>query len=917
MSLKEFTKEVFTRYGLTEEEINVYLAYLRVPRSTITQAWMFCGEENYEVEKITEITKKLEDNGFVKKISGIIDRYIPLEPFFELFTHESEEFRNEIGIIKDNVLADQSDRFENLEQIQDKSINEVETAVETQLNAFVADSDTKDQAKKERIDNAKNRFTTTSKEVEKEVHNKIEADYSRLTGDVNKADQDADNIWDSNSQKFTNDNGALNKEVSGFTESENKKLEDLVSSENSKLEILSSKQIEDSKNQESKIHQIMDSLNSDLKSISESFVSDNESGINTATDNLNGLIADLLKDFASRIEGLEKELKKELDDHVERHKNVANELKPRMEQILEKYLERMNKVVTDLKSRITKILQQHADHVKSTTTNLKDQLVSTVDSRHNQMSKIATDFKDHVAQLIDNLLTNANNFTDFSEDMANKGFFWIGKKKKYKEKNEQVIQDVLTYTEPLKEKFANESSELIDGTNQTSEKLKSEISEIMNNENNTLKEQTDDLDRKAQETISAELETLATDMASEIDSTLQGGIKDCADTTVKLKDSVEKSFSTHHDQYQSNINRHKEDVLRHYSDLDGDIKRKNQDWVREVDGKFQGGKREISTEIETQTTAIEEYKTNQTQNINEFKNNQIQNLKDYNSKVVNKNNEHSKTFGNDVNQLKEQQRALFDELLNKVRTDFDESKKFVSEKIDNEIKLWDGESADMDKNLSVMLADHKTKYDENAHSLQDKLSTTIRDNTQNVKDAIADFTLEFMNAIDDSTEKAENNEDKLKDISTAAAAIPEFSEVKTWHTIGKDALIAAIKDAVYRVKSSIIIVTPIVVPEILQLIAEYAFQKKAARFMLTSHWDMDAYGTIIKKMMQLDNIQFRNLTSQGEYFACTRDAEEVILAPYTEDESQLISMVSTQDGYTKLYSSVIGPMFLSNSRPIK
>jgi hypothetical protein len=35
MSLKEFTKEVFTRYGFSEEHINIYLVYLRVPRASI------------------------------------------------------------------------------------------------------------------------------------------------------------------------------------------------------------------------------------------------------------------------------------------------------------------------------------------------------------------------------------------------------------------------------------------------------------------------------------------------------------------------------------------------------------------------------------------------------------------------------------------------------------------------------------------------------------------------------------------------------------------------------------------------------------------------------------------------------------------------------------------------------------------
>ncbi|MFW9896947.1 MAG: hypothetical protein ACFFD7_14165, partial [Candidatus Thorarchaeota archaeon] len=151
----------------------------------------------------------------------------------------------------------------------------------------------------------------------------------------------------------------------------------------------------------------------------------------------------------------------------------------------------------------------------------------------------------------------------------------------------------------------------------------------------------------------------------------------------------------------------------------------------------------------------------------------------------------------------------------------------------------------------------------------------------------------------------------------ASSSIPEISRVTTWQVVGRDAMIAVIKDAVYRVKSSIIIVTPIVVPEILQVVSEYAFQKKAARFMLTSHWDLQQYSGIIAKMRQLGNIQFRQLQTAGEFYAVTRDAEEVILAPATDKEGEMIAVVSNQEGYAKLYSQFVGPIFQAQSRPIQ
>ncbi|MFX0040774.1 MAG: hypothetical protein ACFFCY_01370 [Promethearchaeota archaeon] len=751
MSLKDFTKEVFTRYGFTEEHINIYLVYLRVPRATPSEVFMTLTESNESLtyETVLEVTNWLVEKGFLKRVEGIVDRYIPLQPYFELFTNESEKFRDEIAKIKDTILADQSDRFEKLETIQNKSIGEVETAVDKQVTTFFEDSDSKNNTKRNRIDSATGRFTKTTKTLE------------------------------------------------------------------------------------SNIHTIMDKLNSNLKDISDTSVNKNETEITTTKDNLTTLISNLLNDFSTRVENMEKELKMELDEHVERHKNTANQLKPKMEQILEKYLERMEKVVTDLKAKISNILKEHITHVKNTTDTLQTKLKAIVDDRHRTLTDQTNDFKSTTLTLIDNLLEHANRFTDFSEDMAKKGFFWMGKKKKYKARHETTIQNILKYSEPMKPDFIKTCDDYVADTRGTTDSIKIDVTDTMTNENDGLANETNDLDYRAQETIEAQLETLATDLAGEVDDTLQTGVKDCSDTRIKLKDSLESSLKTHHRQYDDAIENHKDNSLKHYTDFDLEIKRISADWTRDVNTDFENGKRNCS------------------------------------------------------------------------------------EKIDSEIRLWNAEAKDMDTNLSDMLADHKSKYEQNAKTLQNSLSNTTRDTIQNVKDAIADFTLQFMNSIDDATELAENNEGKLNDIHQASSSIPEISKITTWPVVGKEAMIAAIKDAIYRVKSTIIIVTPYVVPDILQVVSEYAFQKKAVRFMLTSHWDLQQYSGIIGKMKQLGNIQFRQLQTAGEYFAVARDAEEVILAPATEKESEMISIVSDQVGYSKLYSQFIGPIFLANSRPIK
>ena len=809
MSLKEISKEVFTRYGLTEDDINVYVKYLGVPQCSISEAFMYFEEGTIEYSKVEEITQKLVENNFLKKVEGIVDRYIPLEPYFELFTDQSDLFRKEIATTKDGVLADQSKRFEKLESIQNNSINEVETAVSTQVKAFFDDSDQKNTDKKARIDKATGRFTETSKTLESDLHNNIEKDFSELSNDLTQLDNE---------------------------------LEAIKTSQNDSTSAL-----------EKNVHSIIDGL-----------ISNNDGAINTAKGNINKIIADLLGDFSSRVDTLEKELKKDLDGHVDRHKTIANELKPRMEQILEKYLERMDKIIADLKERISKLLSEHSNHLKSTTKNVESGIHTKVDNRHLEIKDIVNSYKNRGLTLLENLLTQSNRFSDLAEGIATTGFFF-GKSKKLKYINawKVVETEVANISRPFKDDFVNECNKYINETQGTSDELKKEVTDTMTAENSSLATETTDLDKRGQETISAELDTLATDMAVEIDSTLQSGVKDCSDTTVKLKDSLENSLKQHHRDYDDAIGKHKDGTLKHYTDFDAEIK-----------SKLSSGKGDSTTECNTQINTINEFKT-----------------------------KHKKTV---------------DDRESKIRTDFNNSKINSSEKIDAEISLWNEESADMNKLITDTLKDHKKKYKDNAETLQNSLSDTTKDTIQEVKDAIADFTLQFMNSIDDATEKAENNEAMLKDIHEASSTVQDkLGIIKTWHTVGRTALVAVMKDAIYRTKSSVIVVMPKVLPEILQVISEFAFQRKAARFMITAQFDLQTYGDILKKMMALGNIQFRSLTAQGEFYAITRDAEEIIICPNSPKEHEMVSVVSNQDLYARLYSQIIGPTFMSNSRPIK
>ena len=79
MSLKEISKELFTRYGLNDIEIRIFIAYLGLPQTTSSMISEYLGI-SYEEVKIA--TEKLVEIGFVKPVL-----FLQLDLYNKLFTN--------------------------------------------------------------------------------------------------------------------------------------------------------------------------------------------------------------------------------------------------------------------------------------------------------------------------------------------------------------------------------------------------------------------------------------------------------------------------------------------------------------------------------------------------------------------------------------------------------------------------------------------------------------------------------------------------------------------------------------------------------------------------------------------------------------------------------------------------------------
>ncbi|MHA1376195.1 MAG: toll/interleukin-1 receptor domain-containing protein [Promethearchaeota archaeon] len=90
-------------------------------------------------------------------------------------------------------------------------------------------------------------------------------------------------------------------------------------------------------------------------------------------------------------------------------------------------------------------------------------------------------------------------------------------------------------------------------------------------------------------------------------------------------------------------------------------------------------------------------------------------------------------------------------------------------------------------------------------------------------------------------------------------------------------------------KSSIVIIFPTIIPEILQFIPETAYKDKNVEFVLIGNWS-NRYFSIVMKMKELGNILVRELQIPVKYFILMEDNKEFILISEYIDEDNILGL---------------------------
>jgi hypothetical protein len=135
---------------------------------------------------------------------------------------------------------------------------------------------------------------------------------------------------------------------------------------------------------------------------------------------------------------------------------------------------------------------------------------------------------------------------------------------------------------------------------------------------------------------------------------------------------------------------------------------------------------------------------------------------------------------------------------------------------------------------------------------------------------------------------------------------------KTWNVVTRAAVNAHIQDMLTRAKSKV----TLIVPEVQDLPVEVLADLKSTIGVELVVTEGGQIGQKVKPLVGKGNIRVRT-RSERDVFACVRDSEEVIMAPAASVDSDVIGVVSEDEGFVRFVMSIVGPIFQAKTKLLK
>jgi hypothetical protein len=215
--------------------------------------------------------------------------------------------------------------------------------------------------------------------------------------------------------------------------------------------------------------------------------------------------------------------------------------------------------------------------------------------------------------------------------------------------------------------------------------------------------------------------------------------------------------------------------------------------------------------------------------------------------------------------------------------------------------------------LDELLVTHQDKYEKSSVKMTEGLTNCINQDEKAINDTSQKMLRKFIDNTTTTGKEAGSVENLMRAAWAEIVDTQQISADKTWHYVTKQAILHHIKDMVKRTKSTVTIVVPNLEEAPLKEVKEIS---KSIRINIIAGIDELQHKKLLKELFAQGNVRLWGLTEK-DYISCTRDAEEVLIAPVARKDTDAVATVSIEDNYVRLYHKFIGPMWMASSREIK
>ncbi len=177
--------------------------------------------------------------------------------------------------------------------------------------------------------------------------------------------------------------------------------------------------------------------------------------------------------------------------------------------------------------------------------------------------------------------------------------------------------------------------------------------------------------------------------------------------------------------------------------------------------------------------------------------------------------------------------------------------------------------------------------------------------------------LEFISLIDAPItlfkEQIHETEYILQELWKTLSGIKVYEAEKIWHITTPLSIRNHLQDMLRRTSSTATLVYPTLKDVPIDLLISL---DPILRVHIITSFTQESDGKVIDSLLKRGNIRIWN-SPKIEFFAGTRDNEEVLLAPIHGDpKDEVVAVVSDQQSYVALFNQTLGPRWISDSKEI-